>query len=141
MEPLTLSQVATFAGGTIESGSADTKISRISTDSRTLQSGDLFVPLRGPTFDGHKFIVQAAERGASGALADQKWNGEAPAGFALIRVRDTLAAYQLLAANYRKTLPLKVIAITGSNGKTSTKDFVAAALGKKFRVTKTEGNF
>src|SRR5207248_646 len=64
-----------------------------------------------------------------------------PQNFALIRVPDTLIAYQTLAANYRASLPLKVIAITGSNGKTSTKDFVAATLAKKFRVTKTEGNF
>ncbi len=141
METLTLSRVAAFAGGRIDAGKAETKISRVSTDSRTLQSGDLFVPLRGANFDGHKFIAQAAERGASGAMVDEKWSGEAPGGFALIRVADTLAGYQALAANYRMTLPLKVVAITGSNGKTSTKDFVAAALAKKFRVTKTEGNF
>src|SRR4051812_4557868 len=141
METLTLSQIAAFAGGTIESGSAETKITRVSTDSRTLRPGDLFVPLRGANFDGHKFIGQAAERGASGAMVDHNWSGDAPAGFALVRVADTLAGYQALAANYRATLPLKVVAITGSNGKTSTKDFVAAALAKKFRVTKTEGNF
>jgi UDP-N-acetylmuramoyl-tripeptide--D-alanyl-D-alanine ligase len=141
MEKLTLSQIAGFAGGTIESGNGGTKITRISTDSRTLRSGDLFVPLRGANFDGHKFIGQAAERGASAAMVDQKWTGDAPAGFPLIRVADTLAGYQALAANYRATLPLKVVAITGSNGKTSTKDFVAATLAKKFRVTKTEGNF
>jgi UDP-N-acetylmuramoyl-tripeptide--D-alanyl-D-alanine ligase len=64
-----------------------------------------------------------------------------PEPFALIRVADTLVGYQQIAANYRKMLGLKVIAITGSNGKTSTKDFVAAALGRRFRVTKTQGNF
>ncbi len=64
-----------------------------------------------------------------------------PQGFALIRARDTLVGYQNIAAGYRQSLSLKVIAITGSNGKTSTKDFVAAALGNRFRVTKTEGNF
>jgi len=72
---------------------------------------------------------------------EEKWNGKVPRGFALIRVADTLVGYQTLAANYRASLWLKVIAITGSNGKTSTKDFVAATLAKKFRVTKTEGNF
>ena len=74
-------------------------------------------------------------------MVEQNWKGETPAGFALIRVLDTLAGYQTLAANYRQSLALKVIAITGSNGKTSTKDFVAATLARKFRVTKTEGNF
>jgi UDP-N-acetylmuramoyl-tripeptide--D-alanyl-D-alanine ligase len=141
MEALTLSQIATFAGGTVVAGNRDATVSRASTDSRTLQAGDLFVPLRGENFDGHKFIQQAAERGAVGAMVEEKWNGTAPDKFALIRVADTLVGYQTLAANYRASLPLKVIAITGSNGKTSTKDFVAATLGRKFRVTKTEGNF
>jgi UDP-N-acetylmuramoyl-tripeptide--D-alanyl-D-alanine ligase len=74
-------------------------------------------------------------------MVEENWKGETPAGFALIRVADTLIGYQTLAANYRQSLSLKVIAITGSNGKTSTKDFVAATLARKFRVTKTEGNF
>jgi UDP-N-acetylmuramoyl-tripeptide--D-alanyl-D-alanine ligase len=141
MKALTLRHVAALANGTLESGSPDANISRISTDSRTLQAGDLFVPLRGENFDGHNFIKQAAERGAAGAMVEEKWNGSVPRDFALIRVADTLAGYQTLAANYRASLPLKVIAITGSNGKTSTKDFVAATLANKFRVTKTEGNF
>jgi UDP-N-acetylmuramoyl-tripeptide--D-alanyl-D-alanine ligase len=141
METLTLAQITAFANGVLQSGESDGKISRVSTDSRTLQPGDLFVPLRGENFDGHKFIQQAVERGAAGAMVEENWNGSTPADFALVRVPDTLAGYQTLAANYRKSLPLKVIAITGSNGKTSTKDFVAATLAKKFRVTKTEGNF
>jgi len=141
MDSLSLAQITAFAHGTLEAGNRDTTVSRVSTDSRTLQGGDLFVPLRGENFDGHKFIQQAAERGAVGAMVEEKWNGKAPGNFALIRVADTLAGYQTLAANYRASLPLKVIAITGSNGKTSTKDFVAAVLARKFRVTKTEGNF
>jgi UDP-N-acetylmuramoyl-tripeptide--D-alanyl-D-alanine ligase len=141
MESLTLSQIATFADGTLASGDGDATVSRVSTNSRTLQAGDLFVPLRGENFDGHKFVAQAVERGAVGAMVEEKWDGSVPADFGLIRVGDTLVAYQTLAANYRASLPIKVIAITGSNGKTSTKDFVAATLAKKFRVTKTEGNF
>jgi UDP-N-acetylmuramoyl-tripeptide--D-alanyl-D-alanine ligase len=141
MDSLSLAHIATFAGGTLESGRRDAAVSRVSTDSRTLQASDLFVPLHGENFDGHKFIQQAAERGAVGAMVEQNWNGKAPENFGLIRVADTLVGYQTLAANYRASLPLKVIAITGSNGKTSTKDFVAAVLGRKFRVTKTEGNF
>lgn len=141
MDSLLLAQVAAFAGGTVETGNRDATISRVSTDSRTLQAGDLFVPLRGENFDGHKFIQQAAERGAVGAMVEEKWSGKTPENFVLVRVADTLIGYQALAANYRASLLLKVIAITGSNGKTSTKDFVAAVLGRKFRVTKTEGNF
>jgi len=141
METLTLAQIAEFAGGNLAAGNREATVSRISTDSRTLQTGDLFVPLRGENFDGHKFIEQAVERGAAGAMVENKWSGNAPENFVLIRVADTLAGYQTLAANYRASLPIKVIAITGSNGKTSTKDFVAATLARKFRVTKTEGNF
>ena len=141
MDSLSLAQIAAFAGGTIATGDREAMIERVSTDSRTLQTGDLFVPLRGENFDGHKFIEQAVERGAAGAMVENKWSGNAPENFALIRVADTLAGYQTLAANYRASLPIKVIAITGSNGKTSTKDFVAATLARKFRVTKTEANF
>src|ERR1700704_1203099 len=141
MDALSLAQIAKLADGSISADDTSVIVSRISTDSRTLRDGDLFVPLRGDNFDGHKFIAQAAERGAAGAMVEEKGKDKVPRGFALIRVADTLVGYQTLAANYRASLPLKVIAITGSNGKTSTKDFVAATLAKKFRVTKTEGNF
>src|SRR3954464_14516894 len=141
MDPLSLAQIAALAGGSLSTGNGDATVSRVSTDSRTLQAGDLFVPLRGENFDGHKFVQQAVERGAAGAMVEEKWSGKVPDHFALIRVADTLVGYQTLATNYRASLPLKVIAITGSNGKTSTKVFVAATLARKFRVTKTEGNF
>src|SRR4051812_43276071 len=141
MDPLPLSRLAEFAGATIIGGQAQQIITRVSTDSRTLQPGDLFVPIRGEIFDGHDFIPQAVERGASAALVADDWTGDVPESFALLRVTDTLVGYQRIAAGYRRSLPLKVIAITGSNGKTSTKDFVAAALSRRFRVTKTDGNF
>lgn len=141
MDPLSLRQIAEFAQGSLSVRDEGLIVSRVSTDSRTLQPGDLFVPLRGENFDGHKFVEQAGERGAMGAMVEANWKGTAPKTFALIRVPDTLAGYQKLAANYRRSLPLKVIVITGSNGKTSTKDFLAATLSRRFRVTKTEGNF
>ncbi len=140
MDPRSLSDLAEFADAEVSSGDKAGLISRVSTDSRTLQPGDLFVALRGDNFDGHRFVEEAAERGASAALVERKWKGRVPASFGLLRVADTLAGYQQIASGYRKSLPLKVIAITGSNGKTSTKDFVAAVLGRRFRVTKTEGN-
>ncbi len=141
MERLSLSQIAEWAGGKIVAGASASEITRLSTDSRTLQPGDLFVPLRGENFDGHQFLAQAAERGASAALVDEKCDVKLPANLAVVLVPDTLAAYQQIAAEYRRSLGLKVIGITGSNGKTSTKDFLAAALARRFRVTKTEGNF
>ncbi len=141
MNPLALSKIAQFAGASLSSGDGTVVINKVSTDSRTIKPGELFVALRGENFDGHDFVESAAKAGASGALVDLKWNGNVPKNFALIQTSNTLQAYQELAANYRRSLTLKVIAITGSNGKTSTKDFTASVLARKFRVTKTEGNF
>jgi UDP-N-acetylmuramoyl-tripeptide--D-alanyl-D-alanine ligase len=95
----------------------------VGTDSRTIKPGELFVALRGENFEGHDFIEAGAKAGATGALVDLNWAGNVPNNFALLRATDTLQAYQTLAGNYRRSLGLKVLAITGSNGKTSTKDF------------------
>jgi len=141
MNPLPLSRIAQFAGCSLASGDGTVVIAKVSSDSRTVKPGELFVALRGENFDGHDFVESAAKAGAAGAIVDSNWKGSVPKNFALIRAKDTLQAYQELAANYRKSLTLKVVAITGSNGKTSTKDFAAAVLARRFRVTKTEGNF
>jgi UDP-N-acetylmuramoyl-tripeptide--D-alanyl-D-alanine ligase len=141
MNPLTLSQIAQFAGASLSSGDGTLVIKKVSTDSRTIKPAELFVALRGENFEGHDFVKSAAKAGASGALVDLNWTGSVPNNFALLRATDTLKAYQTLAANYRRSLALKVLAITGSNGKTSTKDFAASVLARRFRVTKTEGNF
>jgi UDP-N-acetylmuramoyl-tripeptide--D-alanyl-D-alanine ligase len=141
MNPLTLSQIAQFGGASLSSGDGTLVIDKIGTDSRTIRPGELFVALRGENFDGHDFVESVATSGATGALVDHQWNGNVPKNFAVIRATDTLLAYQKIAANYRRSLGLRVLAITGSNGKTSTKDFVASVLARKFRVTKTEGNF
>jgi UDP-N-acetylmuramoyl-tripeptide--D-alanyl-D-alanine ligase len=141
MNPLPLSQIAQFAGSCISCGDETVVVDKVSTDSRTVKPGALFVALRGQNFDGHNFVEPAAQAGAAGAIVESTWNGKIPKKFALIRTNDTLHAYQDLAANYRKSLTLNVVAITGSNGKTTTKDFTAAVLARRFRVTKTEGNF
>jgi len=141
MNRLSIFQIAELAAATVSSGDGNAPIEKISTDSRTIKRGELFVALRGENFDGHNFVESVAKTGAAGAIVDLNWKGEISANFAIIRVEDTLRAYQNLAANYRKSLSLKVLAITGSNGKTSTKDFAAAVLAHRFRVTKTQGNF
>jgi len=141
MDPISLTQLASFVDVRLSGPEGLERVTRISTDSRTLQRGDLFVAIRGQNFDGHAFIGQASERGAVGGVVERTWKGDVPPSFALIRVLDPLEAYHQIAARYRQSLSLKVVAITGSNGKTSTKDFVAAVLGRRFRVTKTEGNF
>lgn len=141
MNKLSILQIVDLAGVKLESGDRNVVVDKISTDSRTVKPGEIFVALRGENFDGHKFVEEVAEKGAAGAIVDLAWQGRVPGSFAVLRTKDTLRAYQNLAANYRKSLPLKIIAITGSNGKTSTKDFTASVLARKFRVTKTEGNF
>jgi len=141
MNKLSIFQIAEFASASVSGGDGNVSIDKISTDSRTLKRGELFVALRGENFDGHKFVEAAVKTGAAGAIVDLGWKGNVPDNFTVIRVEDTLQAYQTVAANYRKSLPIRVLAITGSNGKTSTKDFTAAVLGRRFRVTKTQGNF
>ena len=141
MNPVSILQIVDLSGAKLEQGDGKKAVERISTDSRTIKKGELFVALRGENFDGHKFVGATAKAGAAGAIVDLKWKGRVPKKFAIIRAQDSLLAYQNLAANYRKSLPIKVLAITGSNGKTSTKDFGASVLGRKFRVTKTQGNF
>ena len=141
MKPLAVSQIAQFAGASLSSGDGTVVINKVSTDSRTIKPGELFVALRGENFEGHDFVETSAKAGATGALVDLTWTGNVPNNFVLLRATDTLQAYQTLAANYRRSLALKVLAITGSNGKTSTKDFAASVLARRFRVTKTEGNF
>jgi len=110
----------------------------VSTDSRTLKKGNLFVALKGPHFNGHHFIHDAVSRGA-GAVLIQEVSGPpptVPAGF----VPDTLTAYGALARYHRKNLKTKIIAITGSAGKTTTKEMAAAILSKKYRTAKTQKN-
>lgn len=151
MNPLSISEIAKFAEANLESGDGAISVERVSTDSRSIKTGELFVALRGENFDGHKFVEDVAKTGAAGAMVDEEWWSafseradrlrRSRSTFAVIRAKDTLLAYQNLAANYRKSLPIKVLAITGSNGKTSTKDFAASVFGRKFRVTKTQGNF
>jgi UDP-N-acetylmuramoyl-tripeptide--D-alanyl-D-alanine ligase len=144
MEPLPLSRIADFARARITAGDPRLTVSRLSTDSRTIQPGEFFVPIRGVTFDGHRFVEQVAAQRAAGALVEEGWEGKVPKDFALLRVADTLVGYQQIAAGYRRCLPLKVVAITGSNGKTSTKDFVStttsvcrARFWKPTRMTKS----
>ncbi len=140
MDPLTLDQIAQFAGAVRQGGAGQTSVTNLSTDTRTVRPGNLFVALRGENFDGHKFVNEAIQRGAVGAVVEKVWTGKPPPEFALLRVADTLSAYQRIAGEYRRSLGLKVVAVTGSNGKTSTKDFTASVLARRFRVTKTEGN-
>lgn len=111
---------------------------RISTDTRTIQSGDFYLPLKGTSFDGEKFINQAIEKGAIGAFCTTPQAVENQV--TLLQVDDTLKAYLELANFRREKLNFTVVAITGSSGKTTTKELVASVLSEKFKTFKTPLN-
>lgn len=112
----------------------------VSTDSRTIEENQLFVPLVGEHFDGHRFLDKAVSQGAVASLWQKDHPMPEQVDIPLILVEDTLQALQQLAHVYRMTFSIPVIAITGSNGKTTTKDLVASVLQRRFRVHKTKGN-
>src|SRR5690554_2377877 len=135
---LDVQKIAQITGGRITPENARGSVTGISTDSRTLRSGELFVPLRGENFDGHDYLVQAVRRGAAACLSE-----EVVAGLPVpvIRVGDTLRALGDLAATVRQGFAGPVAAITGSSGKTTTKEMLAAILARSAPGLKTEGNF
>jgi len=139
MDPITLSELAKMTGATLHRGSAEVLVTTVSKDSRSISHGDLYVALRGENFDGNAFAADAVARGAAAVLLDSV---EAAAGLdvPVLIAADGLAALQRLAAAWRSCLSLKVVCITGSNGKTTTKEFTAGVLGSCHRVVKTTGN-
>ena len=140
MNPISALQLADVLGATLAAGRGDVVVTDgVSTDTRKLPLGSLFVALRGENFNGDRFAAQALASGAVVAIVEN-WEGELPADKAVIVVPNTLHALQRLACWWRKQLDLPVVGITGSNGKTSTKDFTAAVLAQRFNVSATRGN-
>lgn len=111
----------------------------VSIDSRKIDQGVLFIPFKGENVDGHKYVQQALESGAALALWQQ--DVPLPEGLSVIVVEDTLTALQQMAKAYLNEVAPKVIAVTGSNGKTTTKDMIEAVLKSNFKVKKTQGNY
>jgi UDP-N-acetylmuramoyl-tripeptide--D-alanyl-D-alanine ligase len=111
----------------------------VSIDTRTIEPGELFVAIKGPRFDGHDFVEQAFERRAAAAVLESRWGRETLRG-PVIEVKNTVEALQRLAAYHREALCATVVAITGSNGKTTTKDLVAHVLAGTRQVGGTQGN-
>jgi UDP-N-acetylmuramoyl-tripeptide--D-alanyl-D-alanine ligase len=110
----------------------------IQTDTRILQPGEVFLALRGEKFDGHDFVPTAIAQGAIVAIVDHHYENP---GFPVLRVKDTLKAYQQIAKWWRESFAIPVIGITGSVGKTTTKELISAVLATKGKVHKTYGNF
>ena len=159
---LTLGWVASAVSGTLRTGNAGLAVGEVVIDSRALTPGDLFVAIRGPRFDGHDFVADVMERGAAGAVVDRAGlkaglygsEGESAVGSdvgrgrpsgrpvpqGLIEVDDTLVALQQLAHAVRTASGTRVIAITGSAGKTTTKETIAEFLATRGHVVKNKGN-
>jgi UDP-N-acetylmuramoyl-tripeptide--D-alanyl-D-alanine ligase len=138
MAPLRLSEIAAATAGSILRGDDGTVFASFGIDSRTIEPGGLFFAVVAER-DGHDFVAAAATRGAAGAVVSRNVAPPHPS-FALLKVRDTVAALQDLARAVLAARPVKVVGITGSVGKTTTKEFTAALLGPSFRVLKSEAN-
>jgi len=141
VETITLSQLIQAVGGELvgEFDNLEAPILGVDTDSRTIRSGSLFIPLVGDRFDGHAFLESALSQGAAGCVTARDPVNPRPDRF-YVRVEDTEKALGALASWYKTLFPIPFLAVTGSVGKTTTKDMLAAVLGVKYRVLKTAGN-
>lgn len=141
MKNMTLANIAECCNGTYfgDSEKKDMEVTGIAIDSRKVKKGGLFIPIKGERVDGHSFIPAVMEAGALACLSEKKLE-EPPEG-PYILVESTPAAMKKIAAFYRQSLGIKVVGITGSVGKTSTKEMIASVLKEKFKVHKTAGNF
>lgn len=136
MKELTLSQIAAWCGADDPEGCGETRITGVESDSRAIAPGNLFIALKGERVDGHDFLGAAAKNGAAAALVEHP----VETGLPCLVVPDALLAYGKIAAGYRQLLGLKVIGITGSVGKTTTKEMTACVLQGQFRTARTDGN-
>ncbi len=117
-------------------------ITNISTDSRTIKNGDFFVPIKGEKMDGHDFIAEIVKKGASGFVTDRDVSDDIKnSGVLIVKVADTNQALLDMAEGYLKNFNIPIVAITGSVGKTTTKEMVYSVLKQKYNVLKTEGNY
>ncbi|GAG64384.1 unnamed protein product [marine sediment metagenome] len=146
MENCKIKEFIKAVSGKIIQGDRDCLISRISIDSRTLISGDLFFAIIGPSFDGHDFIIEAFNKGAMGAVACKSvssllQNEEIDKNKVIVEVKDTLSALQNWSKYYKDKFKTFNICVTGSNGKTTTKEIIAHILSQEFPLLKTSGNY
>jgi len=138
---VTFADIAASTGGRLEAGQAGAVATGASTDSRRINAGDVFFALKGPNFDGHAFVRDVLAKGASGVVVDnEQCLSGAPSGAPAVLVEDTLRALGGLASFVRGLHRIPVVAITGSAGKTTTKEMTASILSASRNVLKTEGN-
>ena len=143
MKPLTLQEIVQSIRGRPAGVLPKMSICRISTDSRSVTPADLFFAIKGPNFDGHDFVPDALEKGAAAAVISHEGAQKVPdvQGQPIIQVPDTIAALGAMAKFYRGQLAAQVIAVTGSNGKTTTKDMIHHVLGGRFKGSASPASF
>ena len=139
MTPCTAREICAAVGGTLLQDSG-APVTGVTTDSRAVQPGQLFIPLVGERFDGHAYISKALEGGAAGCLTAAAPETLLP-GKLYIQVADTRLALKALASWYRNKFDLPVVQVTGSAGKTTTKEMIASVLSQRYNTLRTEGNF
>lgn len=140
MEAISIEQLVDITKGTLIQPAEATAVTGAVIDSRNVVEGDLFIPIKGERVDGHQFIIAAAASGAAATLTEKKLD-QMPKGLGIIQVESCLEAMKAIATYNRSRYDIPVIAVTGSSGKTTTKDLIAAVLSAQFRVMKTQGNF
>jgi len=138
---LKVREIAQVIGGNFPGNGESVIVDKVSTDSRRTQPGSLFFALKGEKFDGHMFLKDAVKNGARAAVISDKYKPQLEVNIPLIQVSDTLTALQNLATYVRKKTRVKVIAITGSTGKTTTRDFLSNILKQKFNVVAAPFNY
>ena len=139
MTPCTAREICAAVGGTLLQDSG-APVTGVTTDSRAVQPGQLFIPLVGERFDGHAYIAKALDGGAAGCLTAREPETLLP-GKLYIQVADTRLALKALASWYRNKFDLPVVQVTGSAGKTTTKEMIASVLAQRYNTLRTEGNF
>lgn len=142
MASFTIEEIERACGAQLLQRGREPSMDGVSTDTRTIRAGNLFLALKGENFDGHAFLKKACEEGASGViLSDASFAADVPSDVSAFLVKDTKRALEDLAHFHRMRFHVPVIGITGSNGKTTTKDMTTALLSSRFHVCATEKNF
>lgn len=138
--PLSAAAIAEAVAGQVVTGDRARRFESFSIDSRTVRAGDLFVAIAGPRYDGHAFVADAVARGAAGVMVSHVDTPAEPPGVPIVLVDDTVRALQALARHVRRASGAKVVAITGSAGKTTTKEVTATFLEARYQTLRNRGN-
>jgi UDP-N-acetylmuramoyl-tripeptide--D-alanyl-D-alanine ligase len=141
METRSLQFIAESCGGRIINGDPRVDVCHVSTDSRTVQPGNLFIALSGPNFNAHDFLADVYSKGAAAAVVEKRSTSPLPPNFPCVMVEDARKALGQIAATYRKQFETSAIAVAGSNGKTSTKDLVTSVLRQKLETLASAASF